>query len=205
MGTAGNESPVPATAVLAAAADDVIASAAATGITLRLLGGIAVFQLAPSARMPPLARPYHDFDVVVPARQGQSAAEIFRRLGYAEDAHFNALHGAQRMVFTASSGFVVDLLVGTFQMCHRLHLGRDLPTSGSTIHPADLLLTKLQIVQMPRAGSATPKRAGWSAASRSFGGRWTPSRNRCGGGREPGSASAFPGTSCRKRSAETVT
>jgi hypothetical protein len=148
MGMAGNESPVPETAVLAAAADDVIASAAASGITLRLLGGIAVFQLAPSARMPPLARPYHDFDVVVPDRQGQSAAEIFRRLGYAEDAHFNALHGAQRMVFTASGGFVVDLLVGTFQMCHRLHLGRDLPTSGSTIHPADLLLTKLQIVQI---------------------------------------------------------
>lgn len=40
------------------------------------------------------------------------------------------------------------MLVGTFQMCHRLELGRDLPGQGLTIHPADLLLTKLQIVQI---------------------------------------------------------
>jgi hypothetical protein len=40
------------------------------------------------------------------------------------------------------------VLVGAFQMCHRLDLGRDLPASGLTIHPADLLLTKLQIVQI---------------------------------------------------------
>ncbi len=148
MGMAGSERPVPATPDLLAAAGDVIASAAARGITLRLLGGIAVFQLSPSARRPPLARQYHDFDVVVPARQGRSAAKAFLDLGYAEDAYFNALHGAQRMVFTASDGFVVDVLVGTFQMCHRLHLGADLPESGLTIHPADLLLTKLQIVQI---------------------------------------------------------
>jgi len=48
----------------------------------------------------------------------------------------------------AASGFVVDLLVGTFQMCHRLRLGHDLPGSGLTVHPADLMLTKLQIVQI---------------------------------------------------------
>jgi hypothetical protein len=145
---AESQRPVPATADLLAAADEAIASAAASGITLRLLGGIAVFQLSASARQPPLARPYHDFDVVVAAGLGPPAAKIFLNLGYAEDAYFNALHGAQRMVFAASSGFAVDLLVGTFQMCHRLQLGRDLPASGLTIHPADLLLTKLQIVQI---------------------------------------------------------
>jgi hypothetical protein len=145
---AGEKPHVPATGDLLAAAADVIAAAAATGTTLRLLGGIAVFQLSESARRPPLARRYHDFDVVVPPGQGQSAAAVFLECGYAEDAHFNALHGAHRMVFTAASGFVVDLLVGSFQMCHRLKLGHDLPDSGLTIHPADLMLTKLQIVQI---------------------------------------------------------
>lgn len=145
---AGDERPVPAAGDLLAAAGDVIAAAAATGTTMRLLGGIAVFQLSPSARRPPLARLYHDFDVVTPAGHGPSAAKIFLELGYMEDAYFNALHGAQRMIFTSGSGFVVDLLVGTFQMCHRLKLGHDLPGSGLTVHPADLLLTKLQIVQI---------------------------------------------------------
>jgi len=135
-------------AELLAAAEEIIAAAAAAGATVRLLGGIAVFQLAPSARTAPLARPYHDYDVVVPSRQRAATARVFRAAGYSEDQHFNALHGAQRMIFAAPQGFVVDVLVGSFQMCHRLDLGRDLPARGLTIHPADLLLTKLQIVQI---------------------------------------------------------
>jgi hypothetical protein len=69
-------------------------------------------------------------------------------LGYGEDPHFNVLHGAQRMIFTSPGGFDVDVLVGTFQMCHRLDLGSQLPEGSLTVHPADLLLTKLQIVQI---------------------------------------------------------
>jgi hypothetical protein len=135
-------------AELLAAAEEIIAAAATAGATVRLLGGVAVFQLAPSARAAPLARPYHDYDVVVSSRHRAATARVFRDAGYSEDQHFNALHGAQRMIFAAPRGFVVDVLVGTFQMCHRLDLGRDLPASGLTIHPADLLLTKLQIVQI---------------------------------------------------------
>jgi len=135
-------------AELLAAAEEIIAAGAAAGATVRLLGGVAVFQLAPSARTAPLARPYHDYDVVVPSRHRAATARVFRDAGYSEDQQFNALHGAQRMIFAAPRGFVVDVLVGAFRMCHRLDLGRDLPASGLTIHPADLLLTKLQIVQI---------------------------------------------------------
>jgi hypothetical protein len=138
----------PAAAELLAAAEEIIAAGAAAGATVRLLGGVAVFQLAPSARTAPLARPYHDYDVVVPSRHRAATARVFRDAGYSEDQQFNALHGAQRMIFQEPRGFVVDVLVGSFQMCHRLDLGRDLPASGLTIHPADLLLTKLQIVQI---------------------------------------------------------
>lgn len=145
---AGGMRDVQSTGDLTAAAADVIAAAAATGTTLRLLGGIAVFHLSESARRPPLARHYHDFDVVVPPGQGPSAAAVFLERGYTEDAYFNALHGAHRMVFASAGGFVVDVLVGTFNMCHRLKLGHDLPATGLTIHPADLMLTKLQIVQI---------------------------------------------------------
>jgi hypothetical protein len=133
---------------LLAAAVDIIGAATAAGATMRLLGGIAVYQLAPSVRTGALARNYHDYDVVVPPRQGAAAARVLRDAGYSEDQHFNALHGAHRMIFAAPRGFVVDVLVGTFQMCHRLDLGRELPGEGLTVHAADLLLTKLQIVQI---------------------------------------------------------
>ena len=118
------------------------------GTRMRLLGGIAVRHLARSAAMGPLARSYHDYDVVVSSRDGAAAARVFRSLGYGEDPHFNALHGAQRMIFSSDAGFDVDVLIGTFQMCHRLELGADLPDGTLTVHPADLLLTKLQIVQI---------------------------------------------------------
>lgn len=133
---------------LLAAARDAIAAADEAGARMRLLGGVAVHHLAPSARAAPLARRYHDFDVVVPARQGAIAAKVFRALGYGEDPHFNALHGAQRMIFVSGRGFEVDVLVGAFQMCHRLELGADLPEEGLTVRPADLLLTKVQIVEI---------------------------------------------------------
>ena len=62
--------PPAAGAELLGAAEEIIAAAAAAGATVRLLGGIAVFQLAPSSRTAPLARPYHDYDVVVPSATG---------------------------------------------------------------------------------------------------------------------------------------
>jgi hypothetical protein len=82
----------PAAEELLAEAAHVIDAAESDGLTMRLLGGVAVFHLASSARQPPLARSYRDFDVVVPARQGAAVARVFRQAGYAEDPHFNALH-----------------------------------------------------------------------------------------------------------------
>jgi hypothetical protein len=133
---------------LLAAAQDTIAAASDAGVRMRLLGGIAVYQLSKSSREPPLKRTYHDFDVVVSSKDGNRAARVFRSLGYGEDREFNAVHGAQRMIFSSKQGFDVDVIVGTLHMCHRLDLGRDLPADGLTIDPANLLLTKLQIVQI---------------------------------------------------------
>lgn len=133
---------------LLGAALEAIEQAEREGTRMRLLGGIAVRHLAASAAQAPLARTYHDYDVVVASRDGAATARVFRSLGYGEDPHFNAIHGAQRMIFTSTEGFDVDVLVGTFQMCHRLELGADLPEAGLTVHPADLLLTKLQIVEI---------------------------------------------------------
>ncbi len=130
------------------AAADLVAAGSDAGVRIRLLGGIAVYHLTSSSREPPLKRRYHDFDIVVPRKAGAAAGRVFEALGYRADSHFNALHGAHRMIFRSSRGFVVDVLVGTFQMCHRLELGHDLPEAGLTIHPADLLLTKLQIIEI---------------------------------------------------------
>lgn len=115
---------------------------------MRLLGGLGVFAAAESARHPPLSRTYRDFDVAVPAKQGRAATRMLVEAGFAPDKHFNALHGARRMIFQAPEGYAVDVLIGTFEMCHRLDIQSGLTRHDVTIAPADLLLTKLQIVQI---------------------------------------------------------
>jgi hypothetical protein len=113
---------------------------------MRLLGGLAVYALAPSVRHEPLARPYRDFDLAVPAKRGPAASRVLEAAGFVPDRHFNALHGARRMIFRSRQGFPVDVLIGTFEMCHRLEIQDAFDRDGLAIAPAALLLTKLQIV-----------------------------------------------------------
>lgn len=127
-----------------------IDAAAASDVPMRLLGGLAVYVLTEAARRPPLARSYRDFDVAVPARQGPAASRVLESVGLVPDRHFNALHGARRMIFSAPDGYDVDVLIGDFEMCHTLEIGAAFEHDTLTIHPADLLLTKLQIVAIER-------------------------------------------------------
>jgi hypothetical protein len=129
-------------------AREVIAAAAHDRLPMRLLGGIAVYALAKSARRAPLARSYRDFDVAVPAKQGAAASRVLEMAGLVPDRHFNALHGARRLIFQASEGYPVDVLVGDFVMCHSLQFEDESFRHELTISPADLLLTKLQIVRI---------------------------------------------------------
>ncbi len=115
---------------------------------MRLLGGLAVFALTDSARHPPLARTYRDFDVAVPARQGRAASKVLTAQGFTPEEHFNALHGARRMIFHAPDGYDVDVLIGTFAMCHELDIESGFGRHPISIAPTDLLLTKLQIVRI---------------------------------------------------------
>ena len=144
--------PVPAATLraeeLLARARRAIGVAEEAGVPMRLLGGLGVFALCGSARRPPLARPYRDFDVAVPAKRGPAASRTLEGAGFAPDRHFNALHGARRMVFRAPEGYPVDVLIGLFEMCHRLDIQSGLDHHELTISPADLLLTKLQIVRI---------------------------------------------------------
>ena len=135
-------------ASLLADARALIGAAAAEDVPMRLLGGLAVYAIAPSVRRPPLERSYRDFDVAVPAKRGPAASRVLESAGLVPDRHFNALHGARRMIFTSPKGYAVDVLVGTFEMAHRLTIEDAFDADPLTIAPADLLLTKLQIVQI---------------------------------------------------------
>ncbi|HEU4327005.1 MAG TPA: hypothetical protein VFS21_27945 [Roseiflexaceae bacterium] len=132
-----------------AEAGRVVAAAQAQGLALRLLGGLAVALHAPSAALPALARTYADIDLVAPARQGGAAERVLAGLGYQPDREFNLLNGAERLLLRdPTHSRQVDVFVGQFSMCHRIPVAERLEIEPLTLPLAELLLTKLQIVQL---------------------------------------------------------
>jgi hypothetical protein len=62
---------------------------------------------------------------------------------------FNALHGPDRLLFyDRKNDRKLDLFVGQFSMCHRVPITDRLERDDLTVPLAELLLTKLQIVEL---------------------------------------------------------
>ena len=119
------------------------------GIILRLFGGVAVKYHCPSATHRSLQRSYPDLDFFGRGKQGREVRKLFLDLGYEPNQRFNALHGATRLIFEdAKNQRVVDIFLDVFRMCHTLHLGNRLTLDDYTIPISDLLLTKLQVVEI---------------------------------------------------------
>jgi hypothetical protein len=128
----------------------VVALAEDQGVPLRLLGGVAVRLRCPeAAQRPELARTYKDIDFAAPRRTAKAVRELLTAQSYVPNSHFNALHGAARLLFyDEEHGRQVDVFLGTFEMCHKLDLEPRFSLPGPALPPADLLLLKLQIVQL---------------------------------------------------------
>jgi hypothetical protein len=130
-------------------ADRLIGRGEERGVHLRLLGGLAVCELCPSAQLPALRRQYPDIDLVTDRVSGPATRSLLADSGYLGDQRFNALHGETRLLFFHDTGgWQIDVFLGEFSMCHHIDLSRSLLPGRRTIPPADLLLTKLQIVEM---------------------------------------------------------
>jgi hypothetical protein len=118
------------------------------GLTARVLGGAAVCLKAPRGK-PLLPRTVGDIDLVTPRGAHREAARLLQASGYVGDEMFNALHGAQRQLYRDPvNDRKLDVFVGTFTMCHPIPIAARLQRDPLTIPLAELLLTKLQVVQL---------------------------------------------------------
>jgi len=120
------------------------------GIRLRALGGLAVYMTCASAvRHPRLKRSYADIDLAGLEKDGPRIGKLFLQLGYKPDQRFNALHGQTRLIFyNPGDESHVDIFLNRFQMCHTLDLRNRLLEGYSSLAVVDLLITKLQIVEL---------------------------------------------------------
>lgn len=129
-------------------AQRVIAHATEHGELLRVAGSVA-FRLRVSGRVS-LPRPAPaDIDLVAPARSERRIAALATELGYTAEKEFNARHGDRRLIFwDQARDRKLEVFVGVFVMCHELPIAERLETETETIPLAELLLTKLQIVEL---------------------------------------------------------
>jgi hypothetical protein len=127
----------------------VLDAAAAAGVPLRLLGGVAVRLRARGELPASLERPYGDLDFVAARGGSKDTQRLFRDAGYEPHTSFNALNSKERLLFfDEENGRQVDVFVGSFRMCHEIPLEDRLEVDEISIPLAELLLTKLQVIEL---------------------------------------------------------
>jgi hypothetical protein len=126
-------------------------AARAAGLPLVLIGGVAIWMRCPSARSGPLTRSYGDIDFAGRSSDRRAITAFIEEHGYTADRMFNAIHGATRLNYhDPVHGRPIDVLLDRFVMAHELDLRGALGTGALTLPLADLLLTKLQVVNLNR-------------------------------------------------------
>jgi hypothetical protein len=119
------------------------------GLPLRLLGGVAIRLRAKDGLHPAFERAYADLDWITPKGTSADVQRFFKALGYSPHVRFNSMYGQERLLFfDRQHDRQVDILVGTFRMSHEIPFGKRLDMEPLTIPLAELLLTKLQIVEL---------------------------------------------------------
>jgi hypothetical protein len=118
------------------------------GATMAVLGGVAVRLRAPEVPSG-LDREYKDIDLAVPKGYARDAAKLLDGAGYDPEIAFNAMNGKERLLFHDDEhGRHVDVFIGRFRMCHEISFGNRLTQGQRTLPLAELLLTKLQIIEL---------------------------------------------------------
>ena len=119
------------------------------GVPLRLIGGVAVRLRAGGCFPERLVRSYGDLDFMSAKGASGSVGRLLGDAGYEGDRPFNALEGKHRLIFyDLANQRKIDVFLGEFSMCHRIPVGQRISVDPVSIPLAELLLTKLQVVQL---------------------------------------------------------
>ena len=98
---------------------------------------------------PTLAREYKDLDFATSKKSSGDLQKLLRDMGYEPHLGFNAMNGRERLLFYDNPNErQVDVFVSSFRMCHEIPLEKRLTVDEDTVPLAELLLTKLQIVEL---------------------------------------------------------
>ena len=120
-----------------------------SGIRLRLLGGVAIRLLCKDiiTEHPRLDRLCGDIDFVGLSENTKIIEEVLHEEGFKPHKEFNFLNVASRMLFSRND-MRLDVILDEFRMNHHWPIRERLLPDTATLPIEDLMLTKLQIVQL---------------------------------------------------------
>jgi hypothetical protein len=96
-----------------------------------------------------LGRVFTDFDFVAYPKYTREITRVLTELGYVEDKQVTQLFGDRRMIFhDPAFGRHIDVFYNKLSFCHEINFEGRLETEEITIPLAELLLEKMQIVQI---------------------------------------------------------
>jgi len=134
-----------------AQAAGLVAGAQEAGVTLRVLGsaGIRLHCPATGPLMDALDRPVKDIDVLVPEKQRKPMRRYLESLGYVTDRDLLiAMEGTRYCFKHPDGGAELDVFVEKLNFCHPVEVRSRLHLHQVTLPIEELLLAKLQIVEL---------------------------------------------------------
>jgi hypothetical protein len=131
--------------------DRLVAAANKDGIALRLLGALAFAKRCPGHAhlQETLKRVYTDIDFAAYGRQAKQVRALLAREGFVEDDLMYVESEGSRMVLNhAATGLHLDVFLDKLEFCHTIPWKGRLEIHDETIPLAEMLMQKMQIVQI---------------------------------------------------------
>ena len=129
----------------------IIKASEESGILLRVIGSLA-FQLhCPNYGylQQAMGRAYTDIDFGAYRKQTKEIKELMAKLGYTENREVFIVSEGERSIFDRPEvGLHIDVFYEKLDFCHAIYWAGRLEIDGPTIPLAELLLEKMQIVQI---------------------------------------------------------
>jgi hypothetical protein len=120
-------------------------------IILRVIGSLAFQMHCPKFGylQAAMGRAYTDIDFAAYGKQTKQIQELMTRLGYKENMEVFIVSEGQRAIHeNPASGLHLDVFYERLDFCHAIHWAGRLEVDSPTIPLAELLLEKMQIVQI---------------------------------------------------------
>jgi hypothetical protein len=130
--------------------NQVIQTATEGGAVVRSIGALAIRAHCPRFRYIEyqLGRYLTDFDLVAYSRDREKLEKIIEPMNFKENREIRMMTSGERLLYLTPDGMHFDIFFDRLNMCHEIDLKGRLELDYPTVSLVDLLLAKMQIVEI---------------------------------------------------------